>query len=205
MYTDDIAQMVQEVWKYLAVKGLLVKSDLVFVLGRDDFNITEKAAELYEKELAPCILLSGGRGRLTGAIKGSEAQAFADTLQKKGIPREAVILEEESTNTGENIDLGLKLLRSQNIPHRTIILVTHGPHMRRALAVAQANDSTINWIPCPDDCDALGEQKMASDETIKELAGEINRLVEYPQEGFFAEQDVPIEIQEWAEKVMEEK
>jgi len=188
----DNNKALKKVWTYLSVSDKLKKSDVIFVLGRDDFNIADKAIELYKKNFAPMILLTGGRGRLTGSIKGSEAFAFYMYLQNKGIPAENIVLESNSSNTGENILEGLKILNKLNIKIKRIILTTHGPHMRRALATAKEYNNTIEWLATPDSCSLPLNQNYL--DAARELVGEINRLDEYPKLGYFSFQNIPTDI-----------
>lgn len=182
MYTD-----IQKIWQYLAVTDALQRSDIIFVLGRDDFNITRRAAELFVHGLAPRILAAGGRGRMTGAIHGSEAAAFKEALEKEGIPSDKILTEERSTNTRENISEGLGVLQGHGLTVKRAIIVTHAPHMRRALAVAKAYDNGIEWLAAPDVC-------IPTDNDGNEVRGEVKRLVEYPALGYFAPQDIPTDI-----------
>lgn len=191
----------KELWSYLSVKDKLEKSDVIFILGRDDFNIADTAVELYKKGLAPLILLTGGRGRLTNSIIGSESSAFAEYLQAKGVTTSHLLQEEKSTNTGENLSEGLRTLGDAGISIQRAILVTHGPHMRRALAVAKKHGGAIEWLGAPDSCSLTSYENELS--VAKELMDEMNRLDEYPRLGYFAPQDTPAKTLS-AKKIVEE-
>lgn len=111
-----------------------------------------------------------------------------------GVDESDILMEEVSTNTGENITAGLALLKENGLSPKKICLVTHGPHMRRALAVARAQDVSVEWLPCPDTCappTAEGEEVKV---VAKELVGEVSRLESYPALGYFADQNIPQEI-----------
>jgi hypothetical protein len=187
----DASEARKNLWNYLSRADEAKESEVIFVLGRDDFAIAAKAAELFKRGFAPLILLTGGRGRLSGAIEGSEASAFSNYLQKVGIPRGSILLEESSSNTGENISAGLEKLRAEGISPKRVLLVTHGSHMRRALAVAKARESAIEWLAVPDDCDM---SSFPEGELARDLLGEIDRLEKYPKLGYFAAQDIPAEV-----------
>jgi len=182
------------IWQYLLVGGSEQKAQLAFVLGRDDFSIPEKTVEIYEQSLVQKIILLGGRGRLTGGIEGSESQAFKKFILSRNIPEEVIYMEENSTNTGENITEGLKLLKNNSLFPRTICIVTHAPHMRRALAVAKAQDSSIEWLPCPDGCVPPQVDSATFRKELEELVGEVSRLEKYPELGFFEKQNIPDSI-----------
>ncbi len=188
-------QRLTQVWQYLLVSDFKPQQcDAIFVLGRDDLSIPKKALGIYKQGLSSRIILLGGRGRLTGNIKNSESVAFKQYLLSENVPEKDIFIEEISTNTGENIIEGLKILKENNIFAKKICLVTHRPHMRRALAVAQAQDSNINWLPCPDDCALADINSPNLREAVQELIGEIDRLQKYPKLGYFKPQNIPEEV-----------
>ena len=55
-------------WEYLTIRDQPLRSDAIFVFGRDDFSIAEKALRLYQEDAAPTLVLLGGRGRLSGQL-----------------------------------------------------------------------------------------------------------------------------------------
>src|SRR5690348_4363240 len=58
----------------------------------------EHAAELYHQGLAPMIIPTGG---LTGP-EPSEAEAMAQTMVAQGVPRSAIIVEDQALDTIQN-------------------------------------------------------------------------------------------------------
>ena len=192
--TTEIYAHIELLWKYLSVGELVEPCDIAFVLGRDDFSIPKRMVSVYNNGLAPVIIILGGRGRLTGSIEGSESQEFKKQLLAQGIPEEVILIEEKSTNTGENIIEGLKVIKENSLQPKRICLITHRPHTRRALAVASALNSSITWLPCPDECTVPGFTSDRLIEVAKELVGEVLRLEEYPKLGYFENQHIPQEI-----------
>ncbi len=184
-------QEIQRLWDYLSIGTSKDSPDIFFVFGRDDFAIADKAAELYRSYRKKLILL-GGRGRLTGTITGSEAEAFRDHLLLKGVPEQDMVLETKSSNTGENIIEGLAILQGLGIYSR-VGIVTHAPHVRRTLAAARLHAPQIDWLLFPDSC-TIDTQPLA--ETVKELVGEVDRLETYPALGYIASDPIPLDILE---------
>ena len=189
-----IKDKIISLWNYLSLKDKPGPSEAIFVFGRDDFNISKKALEVYQSGLSPFLVLLGGRGRMTGKIKTSESEAFEKYLLKQNVPQEDILKESLSTNTKENMVEGLRLLKKNSIVAKRVILITHAPHSRRVLAVAKANSNGIDFFSCPDDCSPPLPDSPNWVDGVKELVGEITRLVEYPQLGYFAHQNVPQEI-----------
>lgn len=106
------------------------------------------AAWLYHQDVAPVVLLSGGGAEWDEPeTRLSEAEAMADLIERMGVPREALLLEERSRNTYENAIESASLLRQEGID--TIVLVTSAMHMPRALGVFARTDLTV--IPAPTD------------------------------------------------------
>jgi uncharacterized SAM-binding protein YcdF (DUF218 family) len=101
----------------------------------------DRAQALYLNGRAPKILLSGGA--LEGKV--SEAQGMAQVLKHRGLPESALLLENESRNTYENVLLSQPLLKQLGNPK--VLVVTSALHMPRAMAVFKSQG--INAIPAP--------------------------------------------------------
>ena len=50
MNNSEIEKCLQALWEYLAVRDEPKAADVMFVFGRDNFNIPEKALELYNQK-----------------------------------------------------------------------------------------------------------------------------------------------------------
>lgn len=136
----------------------------------------DTAALLYQTHRAPRIVLSGAA--LDGFI--SEAEMMARNLQKKGVPRDALILEKSSYTTYENAAYTRRTLDEHNI--NRVLLVTSALHMPRAMAVFRKQGITAIAAPSqpqivvPDDPDFSFWQPSArtlsaSRSIIKEYVG----------------------------------
>lgn len=97
--------------------------DRVNVIGRESL-----AFELYQANRAPLIVLSGGA--LEGNV--SDTANMARSLERSGVPAEAILQETESQSTLENAELTQKTLNKLNL--NQILLVTSALHMPRAVA-----------------------------------------------------------------------
>ena len=101
----------------------------------------DRAQALYLNGRAPKILLSGGA--LHGKV--SEAQGMAQVLKHRGLPENALLLENESRNTYENVTLSQPML--EQLGHPKVLVVTSALHMPRAMAVFKSKG--INAIAAP--------------------------------------------------------
>lgn len=88
--------------------------------------------QLYKMGFVKKIIVSGGSGRLDGGgVK--EADDLAAFLLLAGVPREDILIENESKNTHESA-LAVSQIIGQIEGSKKLLLVTSGYHMRRALA-----------------------------------------------------------------------
>lgn len=114
MATQEIDALAKIIWDYHHMNHVLVNSDCIFVLCSMDTRVAKRAVEIYKKGYAPYILFSGGSGVLTKDIFNKpEAEVFADIAYKLGVPKDAVLIENKSTNTGENIVFSKKTLKKR--------------------------------------------------------------------------------------------
>ena len=78
--------------------------------------MAERGAELFLQGYAPFVIFSGGLGKQTKYMwTMSEAELFADVAIKMGVPSEKIIIENKSTNTGENVLFTKKVLQEKRI------------------------------------------------------------------------------------------
>src|SRR5205085_9662396 len=64
---------------------------------------------------------------------------FARIAVERGVPKEAILVENRSTNTGENIQLVRQLLKERNLDPQTFIIVQKPYMERRSLATFEKN------------------------------------------------------------------
>ena len=124
--TEDEA--IHKIWDYQLMHHRLRKADMIFVLCSYDLRVAERAAEVWHLDLAPLVTVSGGghlKG-LTGDWDRSEAEEFADVMERIGVPRAKMLLETMSENTGDNVKLSGELWQRKGIDPRVIIAVQKG-------------------------------------------------------------------------------
>lgn len=129
-------------------------ADLILVLGRRlegdrptpvfEARLAH-AADLWHRGLAPRILVAGGP---TGRASLSEAEAGRAWLLDRGIPLEAVQVEDQSQHTLENLFHVRDTLRAEG--WRDLILVSDGLHLARAGALATGLGLRVFRSPAPD-------------------------------------------------------
>lgn len=185
-------------WKYHHVHHELLQSDLILVLGSNDPRVAEWAAELYRKGLSPRILFSGGAGRFTGGLQGTEAERFAVVAKQAGVPAETILLETKSTNTGENIRFSQQVLADNDLSPQTIIAVQKPYMERRTLATMEAQwpGMAFQVSSPPLSFDDYLTDTLPEHLVVSAMVGDFQRILEYPKQGFSTEQPVSEEARE---------
>lgn len=203
---SEIDRLAKIVWDYHQLNHQLRKADCIFVSGSHDTRVAEYAAELFLQGYAPYILFSGGFGRLTtGVFEKSEAEIFADIAKGKGVPEDKILIENKSTNTGENIQFTKQLLQEKGLHFKTFILVQKPYMERRTYATFKklwpekeciVTSPQISFEKYPND--DIPKEKM-----IDVMVGDLQRIKIYPTKGFQIFQEIPNEVWEAYEKLVE--
>lgn len=94
----------------------------------------DKALAYWEDHPDVIVVVSGGQGPNEPT---SEARGMADYLTQRGIPRENILLEEESHNTNSNLRCSRQVLEQAGYSlDGGVILVSNGFHLTRAKLLA---------------------------------------------------------------------
>lgn len=183
--SDAIAHL----WEYHQMHHMLTPADIIFVLGSNDERVALYAAELFHRKLAPYIVFSGGAGRFTEGLVSTEAERFAAVAQKHGVPLSAILIENKSTNTGENIQFTCTLLKQHDITPKSVIALQKPYMERRTLATLEAQwakptmPSLIISSP-PFSFQEYLTPELSENLVISAMVGDYQRIKEYPKQGF---------------------
>lgn len=193
----------QILWDYLSLHQRVESADVIVGFGCYDDNVARRAAELYHQGYAPKILFTGGLGRNTmGLFTITEAEKFAKVAMDCGVPEGDILLEDQSTNTKENIQFTRKLLEERGIPHGRILGV-HKPYMERRIFAAmgvywpeQAFSVTSFRQTLEEALEEAKAQGMEESNTISTIVGDFQRIELYAQKGYQLPQYIPPEAWE---------
>lgn len=197
MVTEEAIQLAQKLWDYHHMHHELKPSDCILVLGSHDKRVAERGAELYLEGFAPFILFSGGLGRLTQDLwRQTEADLFAGIAMEMGVPKEAILIENRSINTGENILFSQQVLKEKGMdPERFIVI--QKPYMeRRSFATFKKHWPekevlvTSPQIPFED----YATDEIPLERVINIMVGDLQRIKLYPQMGFQIYQEIPKDV-----------
>ncbi|RTZ15820.1 YdcF family protein [Vibrio aquaticus] len=174
----------------------LITSDCIFVLGSNDVRVAEYAAQLYLDGWANILVFSGGVGRLTEDLfEQSEAETFAAVAKDMGVPASAIVIENQATNTGENVRFTAEVLQQLGLTFSSFILVQKPYMERRTHATFLKQWPTEIAQLCVTSpktrfCDYFNEE-IDLDTTVRAMLGDFERIKTYPALGFQIEQAVP--------------
>lgn len=197
MITEQAKQLAIKVCEYLKMHHDLEKSDCIFVLGSFDDRVANRGAELYLQGLAPLLIFSGGMVNFAKDNWGkSEAEHFADIAMQMGVPEKDIIIENKSSNTGENIIFTKKLLKDKSIDPQSFIVVQKPYMERRAYATFKnywPNKKVLITSPqlSFEDYPSPGIDMQYIIETI---VGDLQRVKVYADTGFQIFQEIPDDV-----------
>jgi uncharacterized SAM-binding protein YcdF (DUF218 family) len=191
---QKIDKLAQKIWHYHQMHHELEKADLILVLGSHDPRVAERGAELFLAGWAPLLVFSGGLGNWTKDVWDEpEADKFAKIAVKMGVPKEKILIENKSTNTGENIRFTKELLAQENLAPEKFIVVQKPYMERRAYATfKQVWPEKQVFVTSPQiPFNRYPTEEISKDDLINIMVGDLQRIRVYPQKGFQIFQDIP--------------
>jgi uncharacterized SAM-binding protein YcdF (DUF218 family) len=200
---DRIRALVEKVWDYHQLNHQLSKADAILVLCSHDKAVAETGARLYLEGWAPLLIFSGGLGSITRRLwREPEADQFAEIAIEMGVPSERILIENRSTNTGENVLFTKQLLAERQIDLGKF-LVVQKPYMERRsyatfrklwpdkqVVVTSPRVSLDEYLA------RYSNEELSTDEVISIMIGDLQRIKVYPAKGFQIHQDIPDDV--WA-------
>ena len=199
----DFLQPLQVIWDYLGMHQEPQKADCIVGFGNFNDNIARRAAQLYHQGYADRILFTGGLGRNTrGLLPDTEAARFARVAEECGVPGDAILREDRSTNTKENILFTRDLLTQLGLP-RDHILGVHQPFMERRICAALG----VYWpevritvtspqVTIPEYLADAKRQGITENAAVSVIVGDFQRMDLYAQKGYQLPQEIPEEAWE---------
>lgn len=147
---DDFALCPQDTAAPVDSPGCGPADAIIAVSGGDTNARTDHAIDLYKNGWADVLIFSGAAEDKSGP---SNAEAMRLRAVNQGVPIDAIMIEETSSNTEQNAAHTKDLLEQNSIDD--IILVTSAYHQRRASIefgyATQGMDLTIRNSPSADE------------------------------------------------------
>jgi uncharacterized SAM-binding protein YcdF (DUF218 family) len=196
-----IRTLVETIWHYHQLNHQLSHADAILVLCSHDTIVAERGAELFLQGWAPILIFAGGLGSITKQFwREPEADQFATIAIAKGVPAEQILIENRSTNTGENILFTKQLLVQRQLDPQKFILVQKPYMERRSYAtfrkVWPEKDVIVTSprMPMDEYLRAGSHDALSSDDIISIMVGDLQRIRLYPEKGFQIPQDIPDDV-----------
>ncbi|MFC9886165.1 YdcF family protein [Streptomyces pilosus] len=166
-------------------------------LGSHDLGVADTTAALYRDGMAPLIVFTGATSRTTrDRMPRGEAEHYRERALELGVPADAILVEPNARNTGENITFSRALLADEGIAVSSVLLVSKPYEERRAYATARKLWPDVKWVCASTPMSfaeyitSIGDQRLVVDM----LVGAQQRLMIYPHEGFMIHQEIPADV-----------
>jgi uncharacterized SAM-binding protein YcdF (DUF218 family) len=193
-------------WDFLKVGAPLEHREAIVVFGGHDLRVAEWAADLWLEGWAPRLVLSGGLGYYTREIWNEpEAHKFRRIALEKGVDANAILVEDTSRNSGENVSYTRELLNHNGIALSRALCVQK-PYMERRVSLTLQKQ----WPNCdfilsspPIDYEDYPQPGIIDlEKLVNELVGQLDRVERYPALGFIVPIEIPPEVLRAKERLL---
>jgi uncharacterized SAM-binding protein YcdF (DUF218 family) len=198
---NRLRTLVEKVWHYHQLNHQLSRADAILVLCSHDKAVAETGARLYLEGWAPLLIFSGGLGSITRHLwQEPEADLFAEIAVRMGVPRQDILIENRSTNTGENVLFTKQLLAERQLDPGKFIIVQKPYMERRSYATFRKvwpDKEVLVTSPRVSLDEYLGKYSndaLSTDDVISIMVGDLQRIKLYPTKGFQIHQDIPDDV-----------
>lgn len=195
--TEQQRHDARTLWDYHQMGHPLRACDAAIGLGSHDLGVAAFAAELYHRGLFPVVVFSGGNSATTRErFPRGEAVHYRDHALGLGVPDEAILVETQAGNTGENITLSRTLLTQRGHRPASVLLICKPYMQRRAFATCRKLWPEVDIVCASEPLSfddylrSIGDDKLV----IDMLVGDLQRILLYPRQGFAVDQAVPDQV-----------
>lgn len=195
---QDLRGDVQTLWAYHDMHHQPRLVDVCIGLGSHDLGVATYTAELYHRGLFPRIVFTGANAPTTiERFPRGEAVHYREHAISLGVPAEAINVETQATNTGENLTYSRAVLANAGITPMSVLLISRPYQQRRAYATCRKVWPEVEVLcgsqplPLEEYVDSIGDV----DRVINMLVGDTQRITAYADRGFAIDQDIPADVQ----------
>lgn len=186
-------------------ESTIEKIDYIIGFGHFDMDIPHQCLHLYQQFPGSKVIYSGGIGAGTADLGQPEADAFLQYSKTRMTIDEAdFIVENQSTNTSENMQFTLAMLEDYignfniNVPVR-VALVANPYRQRRVWLTFKKQWPAAVPFNAPAETSFAHELKKFEKkgfDLVSLMLGEIERITDYGEKGWIEKTNVPARIME---------
>ena len=205
-----IKALAERIWDYHQMKHELAPAGAILVLCSHDERVAERGAQLWLEGWAPLLIFSGGRGAITGRLwEEPEAERFARIAVSMNVPREQILIEPNSTNTGENVDFTRRLLAERGLDPASFIVVQKPYMERRSYATFMKRWPgkrvivTSPQVPFAEYLARYSNEALSDADVVGIMVGDLQRIRDYPARGFQIPQEIPAGVRAAFEELVQ--
>ena len=186
------------IWDYHRMDHELRPCAVGIALGSNDLGVATQAARLYHQGLFPVLVLTGANSPTTIArFPRGEATHYREHVLELGVPERAILVEPAAANTGQNITRSRAVLREAGVPVDRVLLISKPYMQRRAFVTCRQLWPEVMPMCAAETVDFADYARAAIENghrVIDHLVGDLQRIVEYPKQGFAIAQPVPASV-----------
>ena len=196
-----VRELAETIWNYHHMNHTIERADAILVLCSHDTVVAERGAQLFLDGWAPLLVFAGGQGAITKRLwTEPEADRFARIAIDRGVPPDRILVENRSTNTGENVDFTRRLLAEHGLDPATFIVVQKPYMERRSYATFKKRWPepellvTSPQVTMDEYFSAYTHDSLSVDDVVSIMVGDLQRIRAYPAKGFQIHQDIPDDV-----------
>lgn len=196
-----LRELAEKLWHYHRLRHALSAADVILVLCSHDTAVGERGAQLWLDGWAPLLIFSGGLGTITRHLWNEpEADQFARIAVAMGVPPDRILIENRSTNTGENVLFTRRLLDERQLSPQRFILVQKPYMERRSYATFKQRWPekdvmvTSPQVSFDEYVSRYSNKALSSDDVVSIMVGDLQRIRVYAERGFQIAQEVPDDV-----------
>lgn len=182
-------RIIDDITDFIFVGGEPVKGDIIFLPGSSDPALPERAAQLYRDGFSPLVLPSGRYSVKRGKFAGvklradiysksyeTECDFYTDVLLINGVPREAIVPEDQAGYTRANAFLSRKAADAAGLRIKRAMICCKSFHARRCLMLYQLAFPEAEITVAPVDVAGISRDSWYKTEKgIDRVLGELSR------------------------------
>jgi uncharacterized SAM-binding protein YcdF (DUF218 family) len=195
----DVLEATEILWDYHDMHHELRPTDVGVGLGSHDLGVATYTAQLFQQGMFPLIVFTGANAPTTvERFPRGEAIHYTEHAQELGVPADAIIVEPQATNTGENIVLTRAALAERGIFPKSVTLISRPYQQRRAYATSRKIWPEVDPIcaslplPLAEYIESIGDV----DRVLNMLVGDTQRIDLFAQRGFAVPQPMPDNVKQ---------